>query len=390
MVEKYDTPEAQTASKGTVDDGVKFVEQQGRTSKDIQAYIQDLHQNHPDQYRATIDAVYNRVHTDAGSNPNLNGLLPQIDLIDSTVDAQGAAGDRANFSGQGAVPGVTTNERGEATAYTAPDGKTGMAVDGKGQLTAYEPGENNGIKVTSTAKDGSVTTFNHTDIDPASVKLQPNGDLTMTRKPTDGQTGTVTVHPGGSETTVLTKDGTTTTIERTRAGGDVTKYNNGKTGAEGINYDATTTPPTFIGGPPGTKPDLTKPIQVGSDGSINYTSANPDVLPGGTVTLKPDGTSTVKKDNVTLTIGKDGKPTHYNFTDAQGHKIDSDINPDGSLKGHEGLSEFENHGNDWIHDYREYGLNLQTGQLNYTIDRRASHNKRITLSSNGVFTDSEA
>lgn len=88
------------------------------------------------------------------------------------------------------------------------------------------------------------------------------------------------------------------------------------------------------------------------------------MLPGGQiVTPKPGWHIYSQKDNVTLTIGKRRQPTHYNFTDAQGHKIDSDINPDGSLMDTKDCQSLR------ItvtidHDYREYGLNLQTGQLN--------------------------
>lgn len=305
---KFDTPDAQNAAKGGTEAGVKYLEQQGRTSQDIQAYIRDLHENNPAQYRQTIDAVFNRVHQDARQDSSLNGLLPQIDLTDNAVDPAGAANDRASFKGNDAIPGVQTNELGQATGYggTAQDGKSGMFMDAAGHTTGFAAGDQ-GVQVTSTGVDGSVNTFNHTDVDPKSVKLDPNtGELTMNRTGLgDGQTGTVTVHPGGAETTsIKNKDNTVTTIDRTQAGGEITNYHSNSPATAGIHCENG----KWSGLPGQTGDKQPQNVHVEANGQVSYD------LDGKNITAYTNGVTKTTEGNTT--VYRDGDKTlRYDGTD---------------------------------------------------------------------------
>ncbi len=298
---KFDTAEAQTAAKGSTQDGVKYLEQQGRTSQDIQAYIRDLHENNPAQYRETIDAVYRKVHQDAGSDPTLNGLLPQIDLTDAAVDPAGAANDRASFTGKNAIPGVQTNDSGQATGYggTAQDGRSGMFMDATGHTTGFTAGDH-GVQVTSTGVDGSVNTFNHTDVDPNSAKLDPKtGELTMNRTGlAEGQTGTVTVHPGGGETTsIKNKDNTVTTIDRAQAGGDITGFQSNAPNMAGIHCENG----KWSGLPGQTGDKQPQNVHVEANGQVSYD------LDGKNTTLYQNGVTKTTEGNTT--VYRDGNKT---------------------------------------------------------------------------------
>ncbi|MBS1952851.1 MAG: hypothetical protein JST89_01560 [Cyanobacteria bacterium SZAS-4] len=317
---KYDTPEAQAAAKtGTTEAGVKYLEQQGRTSQDIQAYIRDLHENNPKAYRETIDSIYRQVRSDASdpAKATLNGLLPKIDLTDNSVDPQGALNDRANFSGDSTVSGVQTDASGHAINYggTAADGRSGMFMNDKGQTTAFSVGDQGGVQVTSTGQDGAVTTFNHTDVDPKSVKLDPNtGELTMNRTGLgDGQTGTVTVHPGGAETTAITnKDQTVTTIDRTQAGGDITGFHSNAPGQKNIHFEN-----GKWSGLPGVA-DGTQPanVRVEANGKVAYDLPNENSM-----AVSPEGaiTTTYKGGKVSIEQGPDG---HLQSMTVNGNKLD--------------------------------------------------------------------
>lgn len=325
MVEQYDTKDAQAASKGTVNDGVKFVEQQGRTAQDIQAYVRDLRENSPDQYRQTIDSVYNQVHGDAQADPTLKGLLPQLDLTDNSVDSTGASSDRAIFSGENKSDAIKTDDRGQALSYgtTAADGKSGMYMDDKGHTTAFTVGES-GVQVTSSGQDGSLTTFDHTDVDPdpKSVKLDPqSGDLTMNRTGLGrDQTGTVTVHPDGSETTEITnKDKTVTTIDRSQSGtAGAVGFESNAPGLTNIKCENGT-----WSGLPG-QSDSNKPdnVVVEANGQISYD------LPQGIkghegqthVTLNEKGEPTYQQNlnGTNVEYDKDGNATKYSVHNDQG------------------------------------------------------------------------
>ncbi|RTL37654.1 MAG: hypothetical protein EKK48_23505 [Candidatus Melainabacteria bacterium] len=378
MAPKYDTADAQNASKGKVDDGVKYLEQQGRTSQDIQAYVRDLRQNNPDQYRATIDAVYNQVHSDARSNPTLNGLLPQIDLTDAAVDPDGAAGDRANFTGDKAVAGVQVDDRGYATGYggTSADGKSGMFMDNAGRTTAFSVGDK-GVQVTSTSQDGSVDTFNHTDVDPKSVKLDPNsGELTMNRTGLgDGQHGTVTVHPGGTETTQITnKDNTVTTVDRARAGGDVTKFASNAPGMSGVHCEDG----QWTGLPGQADGKQPQNVRIEANGQISYD------LPQGFkghegqthVTLNEKGEPTYEQNQngTRVKYDKDGNVNQYSVHNGQG---------DYTLTQRDGKWYYNREGSQTFVEIVGSTIKLDNGKVSFEESRGAHH----TMSSSETTSD---
>lgn len=324
MAPQFDTADAQNASKGKVDDGVRYLEQQGRTSQDIQAYVRDLAQNNPNEYRQTIDAVYNRVHTDAKSNPTLNGLLPQIDLTDAAVDPKGAAGDRANFSGDNQVQGVVTDQQtGRATGYggTSPDGSSGMFMNDKGQSTAFVRNGNE-VQVTSSAADGSVNTFKHTDVDPNSAKLDQNtGELTMTRTGlAQGESGTVTIHPGGAETTsIKNAEGKVTTIDRTQAGGDITGFHSDAPAMAKVHCEN-----GKWSGLPGTDGKDPQNVHVESNGQITYEVGSKKMTMyengvtktvDGNVTLYRDGDKTLRNEGGKWFANKDGSSEYVTVSE---------------------------------------------------------------------------
>lgn len=137
------------------------------------------------------------------------------------------------------------------------DGSQSMTtpVDANGQQTTVNS-DGREVKVTTTVNGKVVSEFPHTDVDPASVKLDPNGTITMDRVVSTGtggidpslegkgavriagqdyyKTGTVKIEPNGQETTVLGKDGNQNgdiTVVRNHSGGDVTTFSenvNGK------------------------------------------------------------------------------------------------------------------------------------------------------------------
>lgn len=240
MAPRIDDPAAAQATAGDntndlIKNGAAFLEANRNSAQEVQNYVEDLYKNHPDQYRNVIDSVFNKVNSDSQQDATLKGLLPQIDLSDNAVDAKGAAKDRANFNDI-QVDGVKADSDGKALSYssTAQDGNSGMAMDDKGNAVAFSK-QPDGVHVTSSSQS-EVSDFVHNDVDPNSVKLDAQGNVTMDRldpkNPQAGKIGELSVAPGGAETTHFDKYNTT--ITRDRSGGNIISIHSDAPGFQDI------------------------------------------------------------------------------------------------------------------------------------------------------------
>lgn len=196
---------------------------------------------------------------------------------------------------------------GRQTDVLKPNTTQTTAPDANGQTISVTI-KGHDVTVAASVNGKQLRSFEHTDVDPASVKLNPNGNVTMDRVTPAGvagldpslqgaiaingqeyyKIGTVSVAPNGQETTVLhnCNDAGDITVVRAQSGGDL------QSAVQDVN---------------GVKVDLTKLSGVKLDGdSLHYHPPHVEV-DAATAKVKSYYTA----DSVKVSLDDNGKPKAY-------------------------------------------------------------------------------
>lgn len=193
----------------------------------------------------------------------------------------------------------------DGTTWTGLPGE--VSTDANGNPVAVQKDANGDVLVTTISPTGEIQSFNHNDVNADSVKTNPDGSVSMDRvDANNNKIGTVTIAPGGQETTHF--DEGNTTIVRDQANGNITKYESDANGKH-VSFDGTTW--SGLPGRTAVNTTMSADVQIDSNtGEISSYNTNDGVK----VSLNGEG-EPVKYENTANTGGDNQFSFEYHESD---------------------------------------------------------------------------